>query len=146
MAASAEMSGLARLMRPRAVAIVGATPEPGTIGGAVLVNLERCGYQGRIHLVSRRAKEINGRPCVAAIDDLPDGIDAAVLVVPQQAVVDAVAACGRRGIGGAVVFASGFAEGGDRGRPPPGRPLPGAAGRRGAPPPPQLPPLLPPHP
>jgi acyl-CoA synthetase (NDP forming) len=116
MASSAEMSGLARLMRPRAVAIVGATPEPGTIGGAVLANLERCSYQGNIHLVSRRTKEINGRPCVAAIDDLPDGIDAAVLVVPQQAVVDAVAACGRRGIGGAVVFASGFAEVGDDGR------------------------------
>jgi acetate---CoA ligase (ADP-forming) len=116
MASTAEMSGLARLMRPRAVAIVGATPEPGTIGGAVLANLERCRYQGNIHLVSRRAKEISGRPCVAAIDDLPDGIDAAVLVVPQQAVVDAIAACGRRGIGGAVVFASGFAEVGDDGR------------------------------
>jgi acetate---CoA ligase (ADP-forming) len=116
MASSAEMSGLARLMRPRTVAIVGATPEPGTIGGAVLANLERCSYQGNIHLVSRRAKEINGRPCVAAIDDLPDGIDAAVLVVPQQAVVDAVTACGRRGIGGAIVFASGFAEVGDEGR------------------------------
>src|SRR4051794_36998047 len=116
MAAAAEMSGLVRLMRPRAVAIVGATPEPGTIGGAVLANLERCGYQGDIPLVSRRAKEINGRPCVAAIDDLPDGIDATGLVVPQQAVVEAVAACGRRGIGGAVVFASGFAEVGDDGR------------------------------
>jgi acyl-CoA synthetase (NDP forming) len=116
MAAAVEMSGLVRLMRPRAVAIVGATPEPGTIGGAVLGNLERGSYRGDIHLVSRRAKEINGRPCVAAIDDLPDGIDAAVLVVPQQAVVDAVAACGRRGIGGAVVFASGFAEVGDEGR------------------------------
>jgi acetate---CoA ligase (ADP-forming) len=114
--ASPEASGLVRLMRPRAVAIVGATAEPGSIGGAVLVNLERCGYRGDIHLVSRRAKEINGRPCVAAIDELPDGIDAAVLVVPQQAVVDAVAACGRRGIGGAVVFASGFAEVGDDGR------------------------------
>jgi len=115
-AASTEMSGLARLVRPRAVAIVGATAEPGSIGGAVLVNLERCGYRGDIHLVSRRAKEINGRSCVAAIDELPEGIDAAVLVVPQQAVVDAVAACGRRGIGGAVVFASGFAEVGDDGR------------------------------
>src|SRR5262245_61373472 len=113
---SAEITGLTRLMRPRAVAIVGATAEPGSIGGAVLVNLERCGYRGDIHLVSRRAKEINGRPCVATIDELPDGIDAAVLVVPQQAVVDAVAACGRRGIGGAVVFASGFAEVGDDGR------------------------------
>jgi acetate---CoA ligase (ADP-forming) len=113
---STEITGLVRLMRPRAVAIVGATAEPGSIGGAVLVNLERCGYRGDIHLVSRRAKEINGRPCVPAIDELPDGIDAVVLVVPQQAVVDAVAACGRRGIGGAVVFASGFAEVGDDGR------------------------------
>jgi acyl-CoA synthetase (NDP forming) len=110
------MTGLTRLMRPRTVAIVGAAAEPGSIGGAVLVNLERCGYRGDIHLVSRRAKEINGRPCVAAIDELPEGIDAAVLVVPQPAVVDAVAACGRRGIGGAVVFASGFAEVGDGGR------------------------------
>jgi len=115
-AASTEMSGLARLVRPRAVAIVGATAEPGSIGGAVLVNLERCGYRGDIHLVSRRAKEINGRSCVAAIDELPEGIDAAVIVVPQRAVVDAIAACGRRGIGGAVVFASGFAEVGDDGR------------------------------
>src|SRR5262249_25074161 len=116
MASSAEMSGLARLMRPRTVAIVGATPEPGTIGGAVLANLDRRSCQGNIDLVSRRAKEINGRPCVAAIDERPDGIDAAVLVVPQQAVVDAVAACGRRGIGGVVAFASGFAEVGDDGR------------------------------
>jgi len=111
-----DTAALERLMRPRAVAIVGASAEPGSIGGAVLGNLERCGYQGGIHLVSRRVKEINGRPCVPTIDDLPDGIDAAVLVVPQPAVVEAVAACGRRQIGGAVVFASGFAEVGDSGR------------------------------
>lgn len=115
-AAPTERTGLDRLMRPRAVAIVGAAAEPGSIGGAVLGNLERCGYHGDIHPVSRRAKEINGRPCHAAIDDLPDGVDAAVLVVPQQAVVDAVAACGRRHVGAAVVFASGFAEVGDDGR------------------------------
>ena len=75
MAASAEMSGLVRLMRPRAVAIVGATAEPGTIGGAVLANLERCSYEGHIHLVSRRAKEINGtviEPKPPADKPLPD--------------------------------------------------------------------------
>jgi acetate---CoA ligase (ADP-forming) len=105
-----------RLMRPRSVAIVGASAEPGAIGTAVLGNLERCGYRGDIHLVSRRAKEINGRACVGAIDELPEGIDAAVLVVPQQGVVEAVAACGRRRIGGAVVFASGFAEVDEAGR------------------------------
>jgi acyl-CoA synthetase (NDP forming) len=107
---------LNRLMRPRSIAIVGASAEPESIGGLVLENLERLGFGGDIYLVSRRTKEINGRACVAAIDDLPDGIDAAVLVVPQQGVVEAVAACGRRHIGGAIVFASGFAEIGDEGR------------------------------
>src|SRR5262245_10491545 len=113
---SGPTDGLERLMRPRSVAIVGASAEPGAIGGAVLGNLERCDYRGDIHLVSRRAKDINGRRCVAASDDLPEGVAAAVLVVPRQGVPEAVAACGRRRIGAAVVFASGFAEVDENGR------------------------------
>src|SRR5262245_54186784 len=67
------VAGLERLLRPRSVAIVGASAEPGSIGGAVLGHLERCGYRGDIHLISRRSKAINGRPCLPSIDDLPDG-------------------------------------------------------------------------
>ena len=107
---------LDRLIRPRSVAIVGVSPEPGHMGGSVLANLERCRFEGEIHLVSRSRPEFNGRKCVPSIDDLPFGVDAAVLVVPQTAVIDAVTACGRRGIGGAIVFASGFAEMGEDGR------------------------------
>ncbi len=105
-----------RLLRPGSVAIVGASPEPATIGSNVLENLLRAGYRGDIHLVSRNRKEINGRPCVASIDDLPAGIDAVVLVVPEAAVIDSVAACARRKAGSAVIFASGFAETGNEGR------------------------------
>jgi acetate---CoA ligase (ADP-forming) len=105
-----------RLLRPRSVAIVGAAPDPGTIGNNVLVNLERSGFLGAIHLVSRNRAEIAGRPCVKTIDDLPQGVDAVVLVVPEAAVGDAVEACVRREAGSAVVFASGFAEGGEEGR------------------------------
>lgn len=110
------MDGLDRLVRPRSVAIIGASPEPGSLGASVLANLDRCAYAGDIHLVSRTRSEIGGKPCVSSIDALPPGIDAAVLVVPQTAVIDAVTACGRRGIGGAVVFASGFAEVDETGR------------------------------
>src|SRR5499433_198350 len=116
MAAPQDAGGIARLLRPRSVAIVGASAEPGSIGAAVLGNLARCAYQGDIHLVSRRATVIDGRPCLAAIDDLPEGVDTAVLLVPQQGVVEAVAACGRRRVGAALIFASGFAETGDAGR------------------------------
>ncbi len=107
---------LDRLLTPRSVAIVGAQPEPTSIGGGVLANLEAFGYSGRIHLVSRSKDEIRGRPCVKAIGDLPKGIDVAVLIVPQGAILDSARACAERGIGAVIVFASGFAEAGDEGR------------------------------
>jgi acetate---CoA ligase (ADP-forming) len=110
------MERLDRLLRPRSVAIVGVSAEPGHMGGSVLANLERCRFEGAIHLVSRSRPEINGRPCVPSIDDLPLGVDVAVLVIPQSAVIDAITACGRRGVGAAIVFASGYAEVGEAGR------------------------------
>ncbi len=116
MSQSATQPGIARLLRPRSIAIVGASAEPTAAGARVLANLELVGYQGDIHLVSRRAPEILGRPCVPSIEELPRGVDAAVLVVPEAAVADAVASCVRQGIGGAVVFAAGFAETGVEGR------------------------------
>jgi acyl-CoA synthetase (NDP forming) len=104
------------LLRPRSVAIVGASPDRGSIGFNALENLLRAGYPGEIHLVSRSRNEIDGRPCVPSIDELPLGIDAVVLVVPEAVVVDSVAACARRQAGNAVVFASGFAETGAEGK------------------------------
>jgi len=109
-------SRIDRLLRPRSVAIVGVSPDPGHPGSTVLANLERCGFAGPVHLVSRSRSEFNGRACVPTIDDLPHGVDVAVLVVPQAVVNDAVAALGRRGVGAAIVFASGYAEMGEAGR------------------------------
>lgn len=105
-----------RLLRPRSVAIVGASPTPGALGASVLANLERAGYDGAIHLVNPKRSEIGGRPCFASVDDLPDGVDCAVLAIPRAAVLDTVAACARKGVGGAIIFAAGFAEGGEEGR------------------------------
>jgi len=101
---------MARLLRPRSVAIVGVSPEPSSFGGAVLANLERFGFRGAIHLVSRTHGEIGGRRCVASIDELPRDVDVAVLTVPRAAVIEAVTACARRGFGAAIVYAAGFAE------------------------------------
>lgn len=103
-------NSLARLLQPRSLAVVGASPEPGSVGNLVLSNVLRFNYSGELHLVSRSRDEVLGRPCVRSIDDLPMGVDAAIIVAPQVAIAEAIAACGRRGIGGAVVFASGFAE------------------------------------
>lgn len=108
-------ANLDRLLRPRSVAIVGASEKPGALGHSVLRNLERAGFAGDIHLVNPRQATISGRACVASVDDLPDGIDAAVLAVPRVAVLDTVAALARKRIGAAVIFAAGFAEDGPQG-------------------------------
>ena len=109
-------NGFERLLRPRSLAVVGASPEPFSLGGNVLANIERFGFAGDLHLVSRTRAEINGRTCVATIDDLPLGVDAVALMIPVPAVKDAIAACVRRGVGGAIVYASGFGELGEEGR------------------------------
>ena len=107
---------LERLLNPRSVAVFGASPEPASAGAAVLANLDRFGFSGALQLVSRSRTEVNGRPCLPSLDDLPEGVDVAVVCAPKGAVLPAIEACGRRGVGAVVAFASGFAEGGDAGR------------------------------
>ncbi len=97
------------------MAIVGASSQPASIGGAPLVLLERFGYGGDIHLVNHKRSEINGRPCVPSIDELPCGVDAVILAIPQAGVRDAVEAAGRRDVGGVIAFSSGYAEAGEAG-------------------------------
>lgn len=115
-AAADSASALARLLKPRSIAIAGASPDPATMGGVVLANCERFGFDGPIHLISPTRDEINGRPCVKSVDALPEGVDALVLNVPRAAILPAVEAAAARGVGGVIVFASGFAEGSDEGR------------------------------
>jgi acyl-CoA synthetase (NDP forming) len=106
---------LSRLLTPRSVAIVGASPTPGALGKSVLDNLERHGFAGDIHLINPNRDTIDGRACLKSIEDLPHGVDAAVLAIPGPAVLAAVQALAARGVGAAVIFAAGFAEGGEEG-------------------------------
>ena len=63
---------LDRLLRPRSVAIVGASEKPGALGNAVLRNLERHGYAGTIHLINPKRPVIAGRQALGGIDELPE--------------------------------------------------------------------------
>jgi acyl-CoA synthetase (NDP forming) len=99
---------LDRLLNPRSIAIIGASPRPGAFGERVLANL--VDYRGAIHLVNGRYTDIGGRPCVAAIGDVPDPVDCAVITVAREVVDELVEACIEAGVGGMIVFASGYAE------------------------------------
>ncbi len=104
-----------RLLRPRSVAIIGASDKPGALGASVLANLERNGFTGEIYLVNPKRDEIGGRPCYASVSALPAGVDAAVLAIPRAGVLDAVRDLAAHKCGAAVIFSAGFAEGGAEG-------------------------------
>lgn len=103
------------LLRPRSVAIIGASDKPGALGASVLANLVRQGFDGDIHLVNPKRTEIGGRPCVASVDDLPTAVHVAVLAIPRAGVLDAIRGLARKGVGAAVIFSAGFAEDGPQG-------------------------------
>ncbi len=109
-------AAIRRLLSPRSIAIVGASPTPGSLGGSVLANLDRFGYRGDIHLINPNRDEIGGRKCLKTTADLPHGVDCAVLAIPGARVLDTVRSCAERGVGSLVVFSAGFAELGDDGR------------------------------
>lgn len=108
-------AAIERLLRPRSVAVVGASPTPGALGASVIANLERSGYSGPLHLINPKRDQIGGRRCLKSVEELPPGVDVAVLAIPRAAVLETVKALAARQVGAAIIFSSGFAEGGEAG-------------------------------
>ncbi len=108
-------SQLNRLLRPRSIALVGASSTPGSLGDSVLNNLEDAGFAGELYLVNPKRSAIRGRVCLGSIDELPDDVDCAVLAIPSGAVVSAVRTCATKRFGSAIVFSAGFSEAGVEG-------------------------------
>src|SRR4051812_28727282 len=103
---------LTRLMSPRSIAVVGATPRPDTYAHETLRNLEVLGYEGEVWGVHPTHREVLGRPVFPSLADLPASPDAVVVAIPAAGVPQVIEQAGAFGCGGAVVFAAGFAEGG----------------------------------
>ena len=104
------VQAVARVLRPRSVAIIGASRRPDAISRSFLQGLESDGFRGPVYLVGKSTEPIDGRPVLASLDALPAGIDLAVITLPASAVRDAISACVTRGVGAALVPAAGFAE------------------------------------
>ena len=102
------------IMRPKSIAVVGASATPGKIGYTVLANLVNQGYKGKIYPINPSGGEILGLKAYATVNDVPDPIEAAVLTVPAKVVMSAVEECGKKGIKGLIIITSGFSEIGER--------------------------------
>ena len=114
-AAADSASSLRCLMAPDSVAVGGASSDPGRIGGRPIDWMRRAGFQGAIYPVNPTRDEVQGLKSYASIDDLPATPEAAIVAVPAPQVLATVESLGKRGVGAAVVFSSGFAEMGGEG-------------------------------
>ncbi|MBK8942444.1 MAG: acetate--CoA ligase family protein [Polyangiaceae bacterium] len=104
------------IFRPRAVAVVGASRKRGTIAAEVFHNLVTSGFAGAVYPVNPKAEVVQSVRAYADVEAIPDAVDLAVVVVPAAQVLEAVEACGRKGVRGVIVITAGFAEIGGEGR------------------------------
>jgi acetyl coenzyme A synthetase (ADP forming)-like protein len=102
-----------RIMKPKAVAVIGASAEAGKIGNSVMKNLINGGYKGEIYPIHPKADEIMGKKVYKSVKDVPGEIDIAVFAIPANLVAQALIECGEKQVVGAILIPSGYAETGN---------------------------------
>jgi acetyltransferase len=107
---------LERLFRPRSVALIGATPRPGSVGAVVARNLRRAGFAGELMLVNPHHRMIDGLAVHPNVASLPQVPDLAVIVTPAAAVPCLIGELAERGTRAVVIVTAGLGELGQRGQ------------------------------
>jgi acetyl coenzyme A synthetase (ADP forming)-like protein len=97
------------ILEPRAVAVVGASRDPASIGGVLLANV-RASFAGPVYPVHPSASEVQGVPAFRSVGAIGAPVDLAVVAVPAAAVEEVVEDCAAAGVRGLVVVSSGFGE------------------------------------
>jgi acetyl coenzyme A synthetase (ADP forming)-like protein len=112
---SNQQGSLGPILRPRSIAVVGASRSTSTIGYQILANLVRYGFNGPVYPINPKADSIHSIRAYKSIAEVGAPIDLAVIVVPKQLVPGVVAECGAAGVKGLVVISAGFKETGSEG-------------------------------
>jgi acetyl coenzyme A synthetase (ADP forming)-like protein len=102
-----------RIMKPKSVAVIGASAENGKIGNSVMKNLINGGYQGEIYPIHPKAQEIMGKKVYKSVKDIRGEVDIAVFAIPASLVASALIECGEKKVVGAILIPSGYAETGN---------------------------------
>ena len=104
------------LLRPRSIAVVGASRDPSRPGGHLLTALREHGFTGPLYPVNPAAAEVSGLTAVTTLAAIPEPPDLACVALPAAASVEAVRECVRLNIPAVIVYASGFSESGGQGQ------------------------------
>jgi len=106
----AAAQSMARLLKPRSVAIVGALRDASKVGGAILANMLQAGFAGAIYPVNPKAAEVQGRAAYASVSAIGAPVDVAIICLPAAQVETAMRECAAAGVHAVVVISSGFSE------------------------------------
>jgi acetate---CoA ligase (ADP-forming) len=112
----ASVNALKLFFNPRAVAVIGASRQRGTIGGEIFHNLLSFGFNGPVYPVNPTAAVVQSVPAYPSVEAIPGPVDLAIIVVPAEKVIEVAAACGRKGVKALVVISMGFSETGKSGQ------------------------------
>ena len=110
-------SPLAPMLEARSIALVGASPRPGTFGQRMVDEVAKSPARPDIYLVNPRYQEIGGRRCHPSLTDLPGPVDLVLLAVPDAALEQQLTLAAGRGDRSAVIFGNAHQDRAD-GRPP----------------------------
>ncbi len=107
--------GLDPMFTPASVAVIGASERPGTVGRALVENLLRGKYKGKVYAVNARHPEVLGLKTYASIRDIPGQIDLAMITTPAETVPPIIGECVDAQVRSAIVISAGFKERGPEG-------------------------------
>jgi len=106
---------LSPLFSPKSVAVFGASDRPDSVGQIVFQNMMESGFEGALYPINSKHAEIQGKRAYAAIAEIGEHVDLAVVATPPQTVPGIIESCGLRGVKAAVIITAGFGETGQKG-------------------------------
>jgi len=104
------LNSLSGLLRPKSLAIVGASPRAGAFGNNLRRSVASLGFAGRTFLINPKYADIDGEPCFPDLASLPERPDCALFAVGDQGLVKSLKAAADRGVPGAVLFGRAYGE------------------------------------
>ena len=113
--AGATVTSMRPLLAPRAVAVIGASRDPCSLGRRVLAGIVKARFAGSVYPINPNATELEGLPCYSSIAAAPTPVDLAIVAVPSAAVIGVVDQCAAAGVKSLLVITAGFAEIGPQG-------------------------------
>lgn len=111
-----EASDIEVFFKPRSVAVIGASREPGKVGYDVVKNLVSAGFRGKVYPINPKADTILDMKAYPSVEDVPEeALDLAIIVIPSKFVLQAIDQCGAKGVKGVIIISAGFKEAGEAG-------------------------------